>query len=388
MGVRMAADRPRVLLTADSVGGVWTYALDLARQLTGHGVEVHLATMGAALRAPQREAALRIHGLHLHPSEFRLEWMQDPWEQVDRAGAWLLGLERRLAPDLVHLNQFAFGALPWQAPTLLVAHSCVLSWWRAVHGAPAPMPQWATYRARVAAGLAGASLVAAPTRALLATLPGHYDVQPRRRVLPVGRDPAGWVAQAKQPVVLAAGRLWDAAKNIAALDAVAPQLSWTVQVAGDRTHPEGGTHTCRHLHWLGLLTPQELAGAMGAAAIYCLPARYEPFGLSVLEAAFSGCALVLGDIPSLRETWDDAAVFVAPDDHHGLRRRLQGLIADPAARAALAMAARRRARLFTAQAMAKACLDSYAALSPAFATPAATRPDLESPCTSSCSAIP
>lgn len=382
----MAADLPRLLLTADSVGGVWTYALDLARQLTQRGVEVHLATMGARLLPAQREAAQGIAGLHLHPSDFRLEWMQDPWDQVDRAGAWLLGLERRLAPDLVHLNQFAFGALPWRAPTLLVAHSCVLSWWQAVHGVPAPMPVWATYRSRVAAGLAGAGLVAAPTRALLATLPGHYGVQPRRRVLPIGRDPSGWMPQPKQPVVLAAGRLWDAAKNIAALDAVAPHLSWTVRVAGDITHPEGGTQTLQHLQPLGRLTPQDLAAAMGTAAIYCLPARYEPFGLSVLEAAFSGCALVLGDIPSLRETWDDAALFVPPDDHHALRRRLQGLIDDPAARAALALAARRRARLFTAQAMATACLGSYAALSPAFAEAACARPDLEPPCTSSCSA--
>ena len=57
---------------------------------------------------------------------------------------------------------------------------------------------------------------------------------------------------------------------------------------------------------LGSLSPRALAAWLARAAIYCLPARYEPFGLSVLEAALSGCALVLGDIPSLREIWDDA----------------------------------------------------------------------------------
>ena len=54
---------------------------------------------------------------------------------------------------------------------------------------------------------------------------------------------------------------------------------------------------------------------MGRAAIYALPARYEPFGLSILEAALSGCALVIGDIPSLREIWADAALFVPSDGH-------------------------------------------------------------------------
>ena len=40
-------------------------------------------------------------------------------------------------------------------------------------------------------------------------------------------------------------------------------------------------------------------------------ARYEPFGLAVLEAAQAGMRLVLSDIPSFRELWDGAATFVA-----------------------------------------------------------------------------
>ena len=33
----------------------------------------------------------------------------------------------------------------------------------------------------------------------------------------------------------------------------------------------------------------------------------------------SGCALVLGDLPSLREVWGDAALYVRPDDHASAR---------------------------------------------------------------------
>ena len=69
------------------------------------------------------------------------------------------------------------------------------------------------------------------------------------------------------------------------------------------------------MHCSGRLTPPQMARVVSRApSIYALPARYEPFGLSVLEAALSGCALVLGDIPSLREIWDGAALFVDPDD--------------------------------------------------------------------------
>jgi glycosyltransferase involved in cell wall biosynthesis len=51
---------------------------------------------------------------------------------------------------------------------------------------------------------------------------------------------------------------------------------------------------------------------MNRAAIFAHPALYEPFGLCVLEAARARCCLVLSDIPSLRELWDGAAVFIDP----------------------------------------------------------------------------
>jgi hypothetical protein len=124
----------RVLMTADTVGGVWSHALELAAGLGRRGVQVALATMGAPPSDLQRAQVAALPTVTLHESSYRLEWMADPWRDVRAAGDWLLRLERQLQPDLVHLNQFAFGALPFVAPTVLVAHSCVLSWWRAVYG--------------------------------------------------------------------------------------------------------------------------------------------------------------------------------------------------------------------------------------------------------------
>jgi glycosyltransferase involved in cell wall biosynthesis len=357
--------RPTVLLTADTIGGVWTYAAELARALAARGIDVHLATMGAPVRADQRQQVAGRRGITLHASDWKLEWMPDGDDAVDLAGAWLLGLERQLRPDLVHLNQFSFGALPFRAPTLLVAHSCVLSWWQAVHGYDAPA-DWDRYRQRVAAGLAGADLVAAPTRAMLDTLAGNHGVRIAGRVLPNGRSPALFRPGGKQPVVLSAGRFWDEAKNLAALDAAAEGLPWPVRVAGSCVHPGGRLVLPRHARPLGQLDQDGLATQLGAAAIYALPARYEPFGLSVLEAALCGCALVLGDIASLRETWGGAALYVPPDDSAALHATLLRLIDQPDERARLGAAARSRALQFSPGRMADACLAAYASLAPAF----------------------
>ena len=359
----MAGERtPSVLLTADTVGGVWTYALDLSRALGQAGWQVHLATMGAPVspiqRAQLRDAA---PGATLHDGGHKLEWMPDPWDDVDRAGLWLLELERELRPDVVHLNQFAFGALPFAAPTLLVAHSCVLSWWRAVHGCAAPA-EWDTYRQRVASGLRGASLVAAPTAAMLRSLPSNYDFDTPTAVLPNGRDEALFAPADKQDRVFTAGRFWDLAKNLAVLDEVAAAVPWPVRAAGSCEGPGGSVVAPRAVQALGLLTPREIAREMAEATIYALPARYEPFGLSVLEAAHSGCALVLGDIASLRELWDGAALFVAPGDAVALRRALQQLIEQPTERQRLAALARQRARRYSLAGMRDAVLGAYRSL--------------------------
>jgi glycosyltransferase involved in cell wall biosynthesis len=345
-------------MTADTVGGVWTHALALAGALSRWPVEIRLATMGAPPTDEQRAAAAALPHVALIPSGFRLEWMDAPWDDVRRAGDWLLGLAESWRPDLVHLNGYAHGALPWRRPVLVAGHSCVLSWWRAVKGEEAP-PEWAPYREAVARGLAASDLVVAPSRAMLAALAELYGVPRRGTVVPNGLPPAPPARCAKEAFVLSAGRLWDEAKNVAAIDRASARLSWPVFVAGETAHPSGGEVRLRHARPLGRLAAPEMAGWQRRAAIFALPVRYEPFGLSALEAARAGCALVLGDIPSQREVWDDAALFVPPDDADALAGAIEGLIRDPARRMEMAARARRRASRFTAYRMARSYLALY-----------------------------
>ncbi|QQP91060.1 glycosyltransferase family 4 protein [Skermanella sp. TT6] len=356
----------RVLMTADAVGGVWDYALELAGGLARRGVRVTLAAMGPAPSPAQRARAIAIPGLGLHLGEFKLEWMERPEDDLAAAGEWLLDLAERVAPDLVHLNGYAHAALPWERPVVAVAHSCVLSWWQAVHGCPAPA-DWRPYADRVAAGLAAADRVVAPTRAMLDALETHYGPVPHGRVIWNGRDGGTWHPRPdREPTVISVGRIWDEAKNIRALDRVAAELDWPVVVAGSRRHPDGrspgGGAMPANLRLLGHLRPDELADWYGRAAVFALPARYEPFGLSILEAALSGCALVLGDVPSLRELWTGAAVFVPPDDPAALARELRRMAADPPRLRALATAARQRARSYGTERMVARYLDVYADL--------------------------
>lgn len=329
-------------MTTDTVGGVWTYALELCEALAMDDIQVLLATMGAPLTRTQREEAASLSNLQIAESTFRLEWMAEPWRDVEAAGQWLLKLERQFQPDIVHLNSYAHGAMEFRAPRLVTAHSCVLSWWRAVKGTDAPA-EWREYAQRVSRGLGSAHLVVAPTNAMLNAAHQHYGPLSTARVIYNGRNPHRFPPGPKEPMILSAGRLWDEAKNVAALVHAAPQLPWPVVVAGDLSGPHDIAARPSNLRFLGHMATAQLAGIYARAAIYAAPARYEPFGLCILEAALAGCALVLGDIPSLRELWDGAALFVPPADPDALRDCLLQIIHAPERRKEIAAVARNRA---------------------------------------------
>lgn len=367
------AEPLHVLMTADSVGGVFTYSIVLAEALAARGVRVTLATMGARMRPDQASAARRIPGLTVIESEYALEWAPDPWRDVERAGEWLLALERERRPDIVHLNGYCHGALPWRAPAIVVAHSCVLSWWKAVWREPAPA-HYRRYAAEVSRGLHAARAVVAPTAAMLASIHEHYGKPRNDLVIPNGCVIPPVSQGPREDCILAAGRVWDEAKNLAALARVAPRLSWPVYVAGSDRHPNGTFRPLPGVRSLGQLSTDALHGWMTRAAVFAQPACYEPFGLAALEAAARGAALVLGEIPSLREVWADAALFVPSEDDRALRAALERLLSDPPLRHDLGLRARRRAETMDARLQAAHYLALYRSLGAVRSTRESERP--------------
>jgi glycogen(starch) synthase len=350
----------RVLMSGDAVGGVWQYALELAAGLAGHGVEVLLAVMGDAPRPHQRAAAAGISGVRLVSMPYRLEWMADANADLDAAGRRLLGLEKSFAPDVVHLNGYAHADLAWRAPVVVVAHSCVRTWWRAVHGEDPP-PAWDTYTDRVGRGLAAAQVVIAPTQAFLDMIEGAYGPVSAARVVTNGRImPRRTSADGKEPVILCAARLWDEAKDVRTLDAAAAAFPLPVYVAGATVDPSGsGREAFAHVRPLGALSDAALRRWFDRAAVFVSPALYEPFGLAVLEAAQSRCALVLSDIPTLRELWDGAALFVPPRDTLALAGALAHLAEDQDRLSRLGAAAAWRAQHYSRERMVQGTLAAY-----------------------------
>lgn len=352
--------RLRVLMTIDALGGIFTYALELARGLSAE-VDYHLACMGPSPALSQLEALSSTPNLRLHPSGYRLEWMDEPWGDVRLSGEWLLDLERTVRPDIVHLNGYVHGALPFAAPVLVVGHACIASWFEQVERRGLP-PRFTRYKAAIEAGLRGADRVVAPTATMLGWLRRFYGPFGPAKVISTGRTHTP-PPLPKEPLVASGGRLWDRAKNLESLDRAASAMPWPVEVAGPtRLQHDGREAQARHVRLLGSLAPFEMAKLLARAAIFALPTRYEPFGLLPLEAGLSGCALVLGDVPTLREIWGDAATWVPPDDHRALALAVQRLAARPERLEVRADQARARAARYSREQMARAYLEEYRTL--------------------------
>ncbi|MBE0534599.1 MAG: glycosyltransferase family 4 protein [Phycisphaerae bacterium] len=347
----------RVLMTADTLGGVWVYALELIAALREYAVDVVLVTMGDHLSRSQTAQLAGLDNVELHETSYKLEWMNDPWRDVAACGDDLLKIESETRPDVVHINGYSHAALEFNAPVLVVGHSCVYSWSRAVRHCR-PGDEWLDYFRAVRRGLGAADAVTAPTWTMLKTLQEFYgpfrSAEPiyNGRVFPFKRRP-------KKPLVFSAGRLWDEAKNIGALEQAAGSLAWPICVAGQNIHPNGGVADFNNLQMLELLTQQQMALWMAAASIFAMPSRYEPFGLSALEGAICGCALVLGDIPSLREVWGATALYASPDDPDAITCQIERLIEDPHLLRLYAARAAERARFFSVDRMAAGYLRLY-----------------------------
>ena len=148
-----------VLVTADTVGGVWTYTSELVTGLVRHGVGVTLVSFGSIPEPWQTAWMEGLRNLDYRPTAFRLEWMQESAGDIRASSEYLLTVIREKRPDLLHLNQFCYGALESDVPKIVMAHSDVLSWWDSVHGDVPPNAGWIRwYRKTVQQGLEGSTL--------------------------------------------------------------------------------------------------------------------------------------------------------------------------------------------------------------------------------------
>ncbi len=329
-----------ILVTADAVGGVWTYTRELVLGLLQHGHQVTLVSFGPAPSVSQTSWT-KHERLAFCSTSFPLEWMQNADAGVRESVEFLEQLVLDRQPDLLHSNQFCYGRLKCAIPKVVVAHSDVLSWWEGVHGGTPPASQWLHgYKNLVSDGLQSCDTVVAPSQWMLHKMREHYGDSFDGRVIHNGRSTSGFTPTVpKSDYILSVGRIWDEAKQIRLL--LSKNLRVPVKIAGSLQHPEHGSffsyeQSESNFEFCGEQNEAELCSLYSNCAAYVATSRYEPFGLALVEAALSGCALILNDIPSFRELWGDAAFYFRRNDPESMAEAILTLSQNSSAREAFA----------------------------------------------------
>ena len=304
----------RILLTTDTIGGVWTFTTELTTELLQRGHAVSLVSLGGQPSHEQHAwctTQTQAHGpsFQFTASNAPLEWMEKNDFVFTQGASVLFHVAKQFLPDLLHSNQFCFGALSLNIPKLVTAHSEVLSWADACRTRGLEKSRWLRqYRSLVTEGLRSCNAIASPTRWMALELARHYSDLPPSYVICHGRtlDPPERQLRTLQAVTV--GGPWDEAKNIEMLRFV--DSSIRIYVAGERRC--GSLIAPRQIGrsiLLGALPQSSLLALFAHSSIYIATSIYEPFGIAPLEAALCGCAVIANDIGSLREVWGDAALY-------------------------------------------------------------------------------
>jgi len=313
-----------ILITADTVGGVWTYTRELVSGLVGRAHRVTLVSFGKFPSEQQVKWMAGLPRFQYRPTEFRLEWMQDAEEDIAASMQFLTDVVREVQPDVLHLNQYAYGALDVDIPKIVVAHSDVVSWWVSVHKEEPPDDAWTRwYRDTVTKGLQGADLVLAPSRWMMEQVRRYYLRPAASQVIYNGRTARLFnPGSSKEDLVVAVGRVWDQGKQVSLL--LKRDHPIPVCIVGSQEHPDkliGGYADCASkpgVTFCGPHSEAQLCSLYARASAYAATSCYEPFGLAPVEAALSRCALIVNDLPVFHELWGDAACYFRQNDPDSL----------------------------------------------------------------------
>lgn len=354
----------RLLITTDTVGGVWRFGLELVTGLLESGDAVALVSFGkAASTAQHGECDLLAERwkerFSYIPSDTPLEWMSQNDRCMDEGMALLGRTAREFGAELMHSSQFCFGAGELGIPKIVTAHSDVLGWGKACRKEGFENTDWLRrYRILVQRGLLGADSLTAPTEWMLQSLGENFELPQRTQVIANGCAPAVRHEQSRTLRAVTAARLWDEAKDVSLMsDFISPI---PLAIAGATDWDGVQADRVPHAQYFSELSYDDVLRLFATSAIYICTSRYEPFGLSPIEAALCGCAVLARDIDSLHEVWGEGALYFA--DAGELSKILWSLAKNPELLHVQQQRAGAQAQMYTRQRMVNAYRALYASL--------------------------
>ncbi|HXB05885.1 MAG TPA: glycosyltransferase family 4 protein [Puia sp.] len=161
----------------------------------------------------------------------------------------------------------------------------------------------------------------------------RFSIQRPYRVIPNAVDPALFRPPAEAPVrdnrlVLCVARIEGIKNQLNLIKAINGSAFRLILVGAPAVNQRGYYEECRRIagpavSFAGAVPQEELVGYYCRAAIHVLPSFFETTGLSSLEAAAMGCAVVITDKGDTREYFGDQASYCDPASPASILRALE-----------------------------------------------------------------
>jgi glycosyltransferase involved in cell wall biosynthesis len=353
----------------------------IGRRLTGNEVYVRNLLDGFAAIDPSsrftayycaEEACSRL------PARFdRVRVAANPFVRLGAELSWLL---RRDRPDLVHVQYTAPLACP--VPVVVSVHDVSYL----------EHPEYFTaarafqLRLTVERTVRRAVKVITPSDFSRRAIENAYDLDDEKvAVVPIAVSshfrpvhPQQASARVRErfgvhgPFVLCVGDLQPRKNQIGLIEAfrdllhAVPHLPHSLVLCGkdtwygDRVRDAAEHSGCRErIHFTGFVNDDELVDLYNAADLFVFPSFYEGFGLPILEAMASGCAVACSNTAAMPEVANATALMFDPHRRDQIVRAMKDLLLDAELRSRMERLGLQRAAHFTWHNTARKTLDIY-----------------------------
>ncbi|HYM38793.1 MAG TPA: glycosyltransferase family 4 protein [Thermoplasmata archaeon] len=358
------------------LGGVESHVLGLSRELAARGHEVTVVTARHTSSAPERES---VDGFDIVRVKPRMVVLRTPIAPRMRT------VLRGLTADVVHAHlppplsaHYAADVCEQRGTPLVVTYHCDVE----IPSVVGSFIETLYRRSLGASTLRRAAKVIVTTKTYAATsrsvwrhnpvvIPNAVDVH---RFHP---DVDGSAVRARlkippgRPIVLLVGRIVPH-KGVEHFIEAARYLSGVqLLVAGEGSSLESMERLARSLGvkdrilFLGRVSQENLPKVYAVCDVFVLPSvsRLEAFGIVALEAMATGKAVVVADIPGVREVIEDGkeGLLADPVNPQDLAEKIRRLIENPTLRAEMGRRAREKVLArFTTETVADQILQVYA----------------------------
>jgi glycosyltransferase involved in cell wall biosynthesis len=188
----------------------------------------------------------------------------------------------------------------------------------------------------MAAGIDADRIRRVPWGTSLETVPDEQVEQARRRY-GLGRPYVMWTGTIEPRKNL---------PNLLAAFDLLGDLDTDLVLVGPRGWKEDLGPLRPNVHLVGFLPEAERDALYRGSIAFCLPSRWEGFGMPVLDAMAQGTPVVASAATATAEIVGGAGILVDPGEPTEIAAALRSIITDPSRRSDLAAAARTRAEEF------------------------------------------